>query len=210
MKHFDTLVISPHCDDEILGCGGAIWNRTKKLKSNVFVYYLGVEDHHIVSKEERLKEVEKVAKFMDFEYTVGNFVPNFQYALKLEIINRITELINKTKPNEIFIPCGKSYNQDHQTIYESCLVALRPHDINHFVKRVFVYEVDQYNVWPNPEFKPVYYEAIDGGAKIKAYQLHKSQVREMRPTQMLYHFAKIRGYSCKKEYAEGFEILRWI
>ena len=56
---------------------------------------------------------------------------------------------------------------------------------------------------------------IEGGkrqidTKIQAYLLHKSQVRNMRPPDMLKHFAAIRGYSSNVEYAEGFVSLRSI
>lgn len=199
----ETLVIAPHCDDEVLGCGGAIYNRT-----DVFVYYLGVEDFHIISKPDRLKEVDLVASYLQFDYLIGKNYPN-SYS-KIDLINELTNIINKYHPKEIFIPNGRAYNQDHQTVYEAALIALRPHDENHFVPKVFVYEVEQYLLWPNNKFRPVYFEKINIKIKRTAYELYRSQVRAMRPPQMLEHFAAIRGLSCGVEYAEAFEVIRYI
>jgi len=62
---YKTLVISPHCDDEILGCGGILNNR---IDENVFVYYIGIDVFHVISQEDRLLEVDSVAQFLSFDY----------------------------------------------------------------------------------------------------------------------------------------------
>jgi LmbE family N-acetylglucosaminyl deacetylase len=201
-----TMVISPHCDDEVLGCGGILDNR--KGFSNTFVYYLGVDLFHIVKREVRLSEVKSVASFLNFEFVVGkNTVNSYQKDL---IINEITDIINELKPEEVFIPNGAAYNQDHKEVYDACIIALRPHDLNHFVPNVFVYEVDQYLLWGDNKFEPNYFESIDIRNKIGAYQLYNSQVRSFRPPELLEKYAYIRGLSCKLEYAESFKIVRML
>jgi LmbE family N-acetylglucosaminyl deacetylase len=201
---YRTLVIAPHCDDEVLGCGGILNNRSS---DKVFVYYLGADDFHIVNRQERLAEVENVARFLNFEYQVSNNpVNNYD---KKNLINEITDVINSKKPLEIFIP-NPSYNQDHQEVHQACLVALRPHDKNFFVKNVFIYEVEQYLLWAASDFKPNYFEQIAIEKKIEAYKLHSSQVRSMRPPELLKNFAAINGLSSGYDYAEGFVILRMV
>lgn len=203
MAAYNTLIISPHCDDEVLGCGGILNNR-----DNAFVYYIGVDDFHVVSKQDRLKETHAVSKSLGFEYSVGsNHVNNYS---KNNLINEITDLINEIKPKEIYIPFGGSYNQDHQEVNDSCIIALRPHDINHFVPRVFVYEVEQYLLWGCNNFMPNYFEKIDILIKQDAYELYKSQVRSMRPLDLLKNYSSIRGLSCGVDYAEAFEIIRFV
>lgn len=203
---YRTLVISPHCDDEVLGCGGALANR--KESNSTFVHYLGVDLFHIVKRETRLEEVGAVASFLGFDFAVGrNTVNNYKKQL---IINEITDVVNDLKPEEIFIPEGTGYNQDHREVYEACLVALRPHDLNHFVSNVYVFEVDQYLLWGDTSFEPNYFEAIDVDSKIEAYKLYDSQVRTYRPPELIEKYAYIRGLSCKERYAEAFKILRSV
>lgn len=201
---YHALILAPHCDDEVLGCGGAISNRIDK---KVFVYYFGVEDYHVVSKEDRLKEVESVSKFLNFDYYVSvNKVNDYN---EVSLVKEITNAINKFKPLEIFIP-NKAYNQDHVKIFDAAMIALRPHDVNHFVPKVFVYEVDQYKSWGNHPWNPNYFEKIDIKKKIDAYKLHKSQVRSMRPPESLEHYAATYGLSANCDFAESFTILRYI
>lgn len=203
-KKYHTLVISPHCDDEVLGCGGMLYNRRDVAS---YVYYLGIDDFHIIAREERLKEVKAVSELLGFDFDIGkNKVNNYK---REEIINEITDVINALRPDEVFIP-NPSQNQDHKEVYDASIIALRPHDKNHFVPRVFIYEVEQYLTWAPHEFEPTYFEPIDIEKKMAAYQLHASQVRPMRPPELLEKYAYIRGLSSKFNYAEGFVTKRWI
>ena len=56
------LVISPHIDDEILGCGGI-------LDENTFVLYCGFDESHIKSDwvRDRPKANERLLKSPDIE-----------------------------------------------------------------------------------------------------------------------------------------------
>ena len=108
-----------------------------------------------------------------------------------------------------------SYNQDHRVVYEASLVALRPHDRNFFVKKVFTYEQPHVFLWDNSHqingcFKPNYYKPIDIKRKIKAYELMETQVRTFRSSKMLESMAQLRGSQSNLEYAEAFQILRFV
>ena len=201
---YKTLIISPHCDDEVLGCGGILNNRRN---DTTFVYYMGVDLFHVVTKSDRIREVDAVSQLLNFDYRIGNNTVN-SYKREL-IINEITDIINELCPDEIFIP-NSSSNQDHQEVYDACIIALRPHDKNYFVKNVFVYEVDQYLTWMPNNFEPNYFEPIDIDIKISAYELHKSQNRSMRPSELLRSFSYIRGISSNMSYAESFKIIRMV
>jgi LmbE family N-acetylglucosaminyl deacetylase len=200
---YKTLVISPHCDDEVLGCGGAIANR-----DSVFVYYLGVDVFHVVKRDIRVEEVREVSEFLGFDYRIGNNTVN--HYDKKTLINEITDVINDIKPNELFIP-NNSYNQDHKETHDACIIALRPHDINHFVPLVLEYEIDQYLLWGDRTYwEDNWFEGIDVYKKCQAYLLHKSQVRPFRPESLISDYARIRGLKCHKDAAEGFKILRYV
>ena len=203
--NYKTLIISPHCDDEVLACGGILNNRKN---DKTFVYYLGVDLFHVVKRKDRIKEVEDVANFLGFEFEISNGQVN-NYKREL-MINEITDIINDLCPEEIFIPNYSSYNQDHKKVHDACIIALRPHDLNHFVPNVFIYEVEQYLLWGENDFQPNYFEKIDIKNKMDAYKLYNSQVRSMRPPELLENYSKIRGLSSNLEDAESFKIIRMV
>ncbi len=199
------LVVAPHVDDEILGCGGII-------DENFFVYYCSIDESAFEKDEtpvnERMKELKKSAEFLGYEWDVNteNRVNHLEMRKLIPIFEKI---INKHKPEKIFIPYP-SYNQDHKAVYEAALIALRPHDKNHFVKKVLLYEQADCLIWDDKEFKPNYFIPIDIERKIRAYETQKSQVREMRTPELIKNIAAIRGKMINEEYAEAFKILRWV
>ena len=94
------LVLSPHIDDEVLGCGGI-------LDEDTFVLYCGVENRYIngdmsISVVTRIEELEKVSKFLKFDFKLlDNKVNNYQ--LK-DLIGEFENTIAKVKPEQIYIP----------------------------------------------------------------------------------------------------------
>jgi len=203
------VIISPHIDDETLGCGGII-------DKDTFIVECGVDENRnipgwgLVSRYTRLEEIEKVCKLSGASYICLDHKVN-QYDLH-EIIGDIEKIINEHKPIEIYLP-HPSYNQDHRQVYEAALTALRPHDINFMVKRVLVYEQPHVFMWDwnYSEFKPNYFVEINIDFKIKLYEEGlPSQVRNFRDSNMLKALALLRGKQSGYEYAESYQILRWI
>lgn len=201
------LIIAPHVDDEVLGCGGI-------LNESCTVIHCGLSKNQnhgkkFFSSEERLiewnlvkKETRCNSKLLDHP------VNNYLFGSKL--ISDLEDAINSFKPEIIFIP-SPSYNQDHQAVYKSCLVALRPHDCNHFVNKVLMYEQPQ-DFWSEPgkQIIPNYFIEIDIERKIKLYNLLSSQVRGHRSPDMLRTLAKMRGHQSNLSQAEGYQIIRWV
>lgn len=202
------LIISPHIDDEVLGCGGII-------DKNTFIFECGVDDNRDVpgfgqtTKDSRLDELDEVCKLSGAQYTWRDHLVN-KYEVKY-LINDITDIINTHKPDEIYIP-HPSYNQDHQAVYKASLIALRPHDVNHFVRKIFVSEQPQTFLWDwtDNDFKPNYFIEIDIEYKLKLYNLIPSQIRSYREPEMLRSMAYLRGKQCGYKYAEAYQILRWV
>ncbi len=203
-----TLIISPHVDDEVLGCGGI-------LEEDSFVYFCGIDEskvtldkNHRIPSCEREEEIIKVAQFLGYKYEI-NYKSKVNHYEITEFIANIEKVINSNMPEYIFIP-HSGYNQDHQTIFNACQVALRPHDKNFFVKKVLVYEAIHDFLWSFNRFDPNYFVPIDINKKSKAYSLHKSQVRTFRSHKMLEELAKLRGAMSNCEFADAFQILRWV
>lgn len=200
------LIISPHVDDEVLGCGGI-------LNSNHFILHCGLSENQLhgnqcYSKKLRIEEFKKIedevgcsSKLLD--HPVNNFKC-------YKLISDFEDALNQIKPDKVYLP-NPSYNQDHKAVYDAALIALRPHDINFFVKKILVYEQPQ-DFWNSgrPQFNPNYYVSIDITKKLDLYQKLKSQLRGHRSTKHLETIARLRGMQVNVEFAEAFEILRWL
>lgn len=203
------LVISPHIDDEVLGCGGII-------DENTYIFECGIDKNRavpnwgIVTEESRLEEFYAICKACGARGEVYNKTKVNNYNLR-ELIPEIECVINKEIPDEIYVPSPTSYNQDHREVYYATMVALRHHDINYFIKKVFLYEQPHVLLWPvASEFNPNYFVEIDIEKKLKLYNLMSSQVRKFRSPETLKLIAQLRGKQCGYEYAEAYQILRWV
>lgn len=208
LDHLKKLIIAPHVDDEVLGCGGI-------LDANSFVYYCGIDERkvasdpqHRIPMPDRLKELKATAQYLGFAYEVNkkNLV---NFYVEQPVKDAIERVINTIQPEVIFLP-HPGYNQDHRTVFHATNVALRPHDKNFFVPRVAVYEGIHDAMWSYQSFRPALFIPIDIERKIKAYQLQASQVRRMRSPASLRHLAAVRGAAAGVSYAEAFAVLRWV
>jgi len=220
------LVIAPHVDDDVLGCGGI-------LDAETVTFYCGVDEHHVVSANERLNEAIALSRRTGGRFWwpgVDPFATDQVYhdigAVLLHSTSRVVNeytipslvadfecVINAEQPDEVFIP-WPSYNQDHRAVYEAALVALRPHDANHFVRRVLAYEGSQVNYWdwalPGLVFHPTYFVPIEIEEKLARYACMPSQVRDFRSPDALRALALLRGGEANVPAAEAFVILRWV
>jgi len=204
------LIISPHVDDEVLACGGI-------LDENSFVYYCGIDESkvapdpvHRITMEKREDELRRVSEYLGYKYEINKESKvNFYQDSENEFRDKFEELINKLKPEMIFIPIP-SYNQDHKAIYRALQVALRPHDKNFFVKKVLLYEQPHSIMWEPQDYRPNYFIPINIDRKITAYKLQESQVRAFRSPEIVRAIAKLRGAQANSNHAEGFVVQRWI
>jgi len=205
MSKSKNVIISPHVDDELLGSFSF-------LNSDTTVVETGVDEFHVVNKDERLDELDKLANHCGFNYEVlNNKVNNFEIK---NLIDSYEEVLNRIQPSLVLIPYP-SYNQDHRSVYDAALVSLRHHDTNHFVKKVLVFEQPHSFLWDynhniSGSFKPNYYKELDIENKIESYKLLESQVRGHRSPEILRTLAKLRGMQSGFDFAEAFQIIRWI
>ena len=218
------LIIAPHVDDDVIGCGGT-------MGPNDVVLYLGVDKHHVVSREGRLLEAQRAAALAghsfiwpvydgDYKPGVVTWLASYEcfrqvncYAFPVinSLITDIETWVNEINPDEVVLP-WPSYNQDHRATYDAAMVALRPHDKNHFVKRVMLYEEPDC-FWPHlgaGAFVPTYFRQIDWKRKREMYETMPSQIRGHRDPEHLFALATIRGAAIMVPFAEAYHVLRWV
>lgn len=221
------LVISPHPDDEALGCGGLI-GKCQKENVKVLIAYISVGDsRQLITKKTnkniRLKEIEKVKKYTNAKIKViytGKEFTRLDTVPQKEIIEKIEDIVESFKPTIITIPSSSSYNQDHRAVFDACITALRPipKNIRYFVPHVLEYFEPYF--WSSRKLKyPNAY--LDLGEKDKKgnlldfkiglYKCHKTQVRKdpfPRSKENIKRLAHIYGKEVGVNIAEPYHILR--
>ena len=102
------LVISPHSDDEAIGCGGAICLHTSQ-GDRVEVVFLnsgekgGHGQSQGLTKQIRESEAMKAGKLLGLSNLEFWEQPDGELKANAENIDRLTRKITETKPSKIFV-----------------------------------------------------------------------------------------------------------
>ena len=221
------LVIAPHADDEILGCGGTI---AKRINNGDEVYVAIMTNAHkgdpgmfpenkILNVRSEAKKAHKFlgiknAYFFDFPAPKLDQFPQYKIAIE------ISKLIKELKINIMYIPYRGDIHVDHKIIFDAAMVASRPNYDAYTVKSVFAYETLSETEWGHPfssdAFIPNHYETISESCfnkKLKALNFFESQVKEFpnsRSIEAVEALAKFRGATIRFSRAEAFMVLRCV
>lgn len=214
------LIIAPHADDEVLGCGGLI-EKACRYHNQVKVIVMAVGDivhphnNQLVLAATRIKELQEalaVLNCYDFEVLYDDKDSLLDTLPKGEIIGKLDKIINDYNPTMVFIPLP-SYHQDHNVLFETCFAALRPKSTS-LIKLIAMYEYPltswQYQkFWNTGELYLDLSQTVD--QKIAAFLKHASQRRP--PTSLISpegvkKWAEMRGMEIELAYAEKYYILR--
>lgn len=218
------LVIAPHADDEVLGCGATI----KKYSKNGEDVYICIVTKAYTPDwtqqyiDNRKKEIDSSVKILGVKKVYYLDLPTVKLdtVSQKELNDAILRVVEEVKPEIVFIPFAGDINKDHRLVSEASLVALRPKP-DFYVRKVFYYEVLSETEWSKPPqkiedvFIPNYYEDISDYLedKIKAMECYKSEFKEYphpRSLTGIKVLAQKRGTECGKNAAEAFMLIREI
>ncbi len=120
-----------------------------------------------------------------------------------DILETLVELKSKLKPDLVLLPSLGDTHQDHHTVVEEGRRAFK--DIS-----VFGYEAP----WNLFSFAPSLYVALERkhiDKKIEAVSCYQSQKsKNYVNEEFLYAWARVKGVQAGCDYAEAFEVIRWI
>ena len=216
------LIIAPHPDDEIIGVGGTIAKRTA-YGNDVFVCVVtkgceplfsieSVNQVRSECKEADLSLGVKETIFLDFPAAMLETVPRYK------LNDAIVKVIQRVKPDEVYLPHRGDMQQDHKMVVDAVMVALRP-KYEHVVKRIYAYETLSETGWDIPntvnEFIPTVYEDISDTLekKLDAMRIFRSQLADYpaaRSLGAIEALAKYRGATVNMVAAEAFTLIREI
>tara|TARA_B110000027_G_scaffold79547_1_gene84621 strand:+ start:761 stop:1435 length:675 start_codon:yes stop_codon:yes gene_type:complete len=214
------LILSPHADDEILGCGGFI---SKYSKQNYHINVLvltnankGAPEIFTTAEIKKLRNESKVAN--NFIGTKRLFFENLP-AINLnnypvyKITNIIDKYITDINPEIVLIPSINDIHDDHKIIFRAAKVSMRPNKISN-LKKILSYEVLSETEWneDGKSFNPNYFVRLkksDINNKVKAFLKYKSQVKKFphpRSKEAIVNLSRVRGGQAFVEYAEAFKV----
>ena len=216
------LILSPHADDEILGCGGFISKYSKQNYSiNVLILTNANKGAPEIYSSKKIKDIRNEARISNkFIGTKKLFFEDLP-ALNLsnypiyKIANIINKYITEINPEVVLIPSANDINDDHKIIFKAAKVSMRPNKKNN-IKKILSYEVLSETEWNEngKSFNPNYYVMLnnsDINKKVKAFLKYKSQVKKFphpRSKEAIINLSKVRGSQVFMRYAEAFKVER--
>ncbi len=214
------LILSPHADDEILGCGGFISKYSNKnYQINVLILTNANRGAPELYSTEEIKKIRNEAK--QANNLIGTKKLYFENLPALNLANypiyKITNIINKymksINPEIMLIPSGNDIHDDHKIIFKAAKVSIRPNKKSN-LKKILTYEVLSETEWNEngKSFNPNYYislNKLDINNKVKAFLKYKSQVKKFphpRSKEAIINLSKVRGSQVFMKYAEAFKV----
>lgn len=219
------LIIAPHADDEILGCGG-IMHKYSQLGHEVNVLIatnasIGAPELYQQSGIDSIRSQAKNAhRYLGdiHTYFLELPAPSLDTYPVYKTATQIGQLIKEIQPTDLYIPHRGDIHKDHTHIFYASLVAARPIN-NCSVKRIYAYETLSETEWAPPSadefFIPNVFINIEESIahKLKAMEFFKSQLNEFphpRSLKALQALASYRGSTVSCHAAEAFMLIREI
>ncbi|RUM69706.1 MAG: PIG-L family deacetylase [Sulfurovum sp.] len=207
-KFKKVFILAPHTDDGELGAGGTI---AKLIEHGADVYYFAfstaeesVPKGHPkdVLRTEVVNATKKLGIKKENVIIYNYTVRKLNYA-RQEILEDLIKYKRMITPDLVLMPSPHDIHQDHSTIAQEGLRAFK-------TCTILGYEL----IWNNLTFNTTSFiklEAKHIQCKCNALKEYKSQDgRAYMSEDFIYSLAKTRGVQIGTQYAESFEVIRWI
>jgi len=204
----NVLVLAPHTDDGELGAGGTI---SKLIEQNKNVYYAAfstAEESVPLGFEKNIlkTEVRNATKKLGIKAT-NLIIYNYQVRklnyVRQEILENLVQLKKQIKPDLVLLPSLHDIHQDHSTVSLEGMRAFKNNII-------LGYEL----IWNNLTFATQCFFKLEKrhvAMKAQALKEYKSQShRDYTSEEFIFSLAKTRGVQIGAEYAEAFEVIRFV
>lgn len=217
MTNKSVLVIAAHPDDELLGVGGTI-----ALHSDAgdcvtcVVAAAGKLKHDSDGKKEVHREAELAASILGVhQLKLLDFPDQGLDRLSLvEIISPLEEIVERVRPDVVYLQYGYDINRDHQILFQAALVATRP--LEQCIEAIFAFDTVSSTEWAYPRsFIPDTWVDISAtlDRKIDAMACYETELRDWPHPRSL-HSLRVKaanaGSQVISEAAECFMTIRRV
>lgn len=217
------VVLAPHPDDEVLGAGGTMARRAAEGAAvHVVVVTRGYpplfpEEENGICREETARAHARLGvratHFLDLPAAGLDTLPH------REVNARLGAVLAELAPDEVLLPFSGDVHRDHRLVFESALVALRPHG-RRSPAAIHAYETLSETNWNAPFVTPAFHptrfvelttEHLE--AKLEALRCFVSQMRSPpheRSLEAARALALLRGAAVHVAAAEAFVTVRSV
>ena len=215
-----TLIVAPHPDDELIGCGGTLLRRKAEGHEVAWLIVTGMKLDMGWSPDriqERSEEISRVAKLVgiDHVYKLDFPAARLDDFPKAELISAFAEVFKSFAPEEVLVPHRGDIHSDHRVAFEvaaSCSKWFRCPSI----RRVLAYETaseTEMGIAQESTFRPNYFVDISDylERKLEILSVYRSELADFpypRSIQAIRALAQWRGANAGFHAAEAFELLR--
>lgn len=202
------LVLSPHTDDGELGCGGFI---TKLINNGSEIFYIAFSsaEKSVPSefpKDILRREVKKATAALGVQWKnllLLNYEVRTFHEKRQEILEDLIKFKKTIKPDLVLLPSLHDIHQDHSTIAKEGLRAFKN-------TTILGYELP----WNNLSIDTTCFVKLDEeNIKLKAKALKEYQSQQHRDyfkEEFVFNLARTRGIQIGCEYAEVYEVIRYV
>jgi len=205
------LLLSPHTDDVELGCGGTI---AKFLKTGADIFWIVFSNASEslppdIDKDTLLKEFNGVLKIYNFpagNVKICGYRVRHLHTHRQEILEEMVSLRKTFNPDLVLGPSVHDFHQDHQIIANEMIRAFKTNS------SIISYELPWNHITFNTQLF-VKLNEQDMQKKYDALKCYQSQImqgKEYFSEEFITGLAKTRGIQCNAQFAEAFEVIRWM
>ena len=202
------LILAPHPDDGEFSTGGTICKMSREGTEFWYAAFSPCAKSipEGFSKDVLFQELENAVSHLGipaeriktYQFSVRDFPEHRQ-----PILEEMIKLRDEIDPDTVFMPNSNDVHQDHQVIHNEGVRAFKNCNM-------LGYEVP----WNSFKFSNDYFVKLNADhldAKWKAIQEYKSQeFRKYSDRALFDGLARVRGCQVNTEFAEAFELIRWI
>ena len=215
-----TLVVAPHPDDEVLGCGGTLLRRKQEGGEVAWLIVTGMSEEAGWARaiiERRRSEIELVSQAIGFDrvFELGLRPAGLDRLPMGDLVRGISEVFREFQPEEVFVPHREDVHTDHRIVFDA-VAACSKWFRYPSVRRVLSYETlseTEFGLGPEGAFRPNCFVDITGhlDRKLEIMRIYQSEVADFpfpRSLDAMRALAMLRGATAGTIAAEAFHLLR--
>lgn len=211
LKIMKVLFLAPHTDDVELGSGGTLFKFLENGCEILWVVFSTAEDSlpATLPRDTLKKEFLNVCNSLGLKernQRIFDFRVRRLHEHRQEILEKLVEIRGDFSPDLIIGPSLNDYHQDHQVLTNEMIRAYKN------TSSIICYELP----WNHVRFDSrafVKLERKHVEKKIDLLKNYKSQIMQNKPyfsEGFIFGWARLRGVQVNSEFAESFEVIKWI